>query len=52
MYYPFCEMVHIKDPLLLIGKSCPCSGGNGFPISLYEWSFTIGPLKCVDCVVK
>ena len=34
-------MVHIKDALLLIEKSSPCSGGNGFPLSLFEWSFTI-----------
>ena len=33
-------MVHIKEPLLLIGKSSPC-GGNGFPLSLSEWFFTI-----------
>ena len=38
MYYPVCGMVHIKEPLLLIGKSSPC-GGSGF--SLSEWSFTI-----------
>ena len=31
MYYPVCVMVQIKDPLLLIGKSNPCSGGSGFP---------------------
>ena len=31
---------HIKEPLLLIGKSSPC-GGSGFPLSLSEWSFTI-----------
>ena len=37
MYYPVCGMVHIKEPLLLIGKSSPCSGGSGFP----QWSFTI-----------
>ena len=36
-------MVHIKEPLLLIGKSSPCSGGNKFPLSLSEWSFTICP---------
>ena len=35
-------MVHIKEPLLLIGKSSPC-GGSGFPFSLSEWSFTICP---------
>ena len=40
MYYPVCGMVHIKEPLLLIGKSCPCHG-SGFPLSLSEWSFTI-----------
>ena len=31
---------HIKEPLL-IGKSSPCSGGSGFPLSLSEWSFTV-----------
>ena len=40
MYYPVCEMMHIKEPMLLIGKSNLCSG-NGFPLSLSEWSFTI-----------
>ena len=43
MYYPVYGMVHIKEPLLLIGKSSPCSGGSGFPLSLSEWSFTISP---------
>ena len=33
-------MMHIKEPLLLIGKSSLC-GGSGFPLSLSEWSFTI-----------
>ena len=33
-------ILHIKEPLLLIGKSNPC-GGCGFPLSLSEWSFTI-----------
>ena len=33
-------MMHIKEPLLLIGISSPC-GGSGFPLSLSEWSFTI-----------
>ena len=33
--YPVCGMVHIKEPLLLIGKSSPC-GGSGFPLSLSE----------------
>ena len=40
MCYPVCGMVHIKEPLLLIGKSSPCDG-SGFPLSLSEWSFTI-----------
>ena len=35
-------MVLIKEPLLLIGKSRQC-GGNGFPLSLSEWFFTIRP---------
>ena len=40
MCHPVCGMMHIKEPLLLIGKSSPC-GGSGFSLSLYEWSFTI-----------
>ena len=57
MCYPVCGMVHIKEPLLLIGKSSPC-GSSRFPLSLSEWSFTICPMpynhkiKCVECVVK
>ena len=42
IYYSDCEMVHIKEPLLLIGESSPC-GGSGFTHSLCEWSFTICP---------
>ena len=42
MCYPVCGMVHIKEPLLLIGKSSPC-GGTGFPFSLSVWYFTIYP---------
>ena len=42
MYNPVYEMVHIKDPLMLIGKSSPC-GSSGFPFSLFEWFFTICP---------
>ena len=38
--YPVCGMVHIKEPLLLIGKSS-LYGGSGFPFSLSEWSLTI-----------
>ena len=40
MCYPVCGMVHIKEPILLIGKSSLC-GGSGFPLSLSEWSLTI-----------
>ena len=40
MCYPVCGMVHIKEPLLLIGKISLC-GGSGFPFSLSEWSLTI-----------
>ena len=31
IYY---EVVHIKDPLLLIGKCCPGNGGSGFTLLL------------------
>ena len=49
MCYPVCGMVHIKEPLVLIGKSSPC-GGSGFPLSLSEWSLTIclTPYKTVN----
>ena len=40
MCYQVCRMMHIKERLLLIGKSIPC-GGSGIPLSLSEWSFTI-----------
>ena len=43
MCYSVYDMVHIKEPLLVIGKSSPCSGGSGFPLSLSEWSFTLCP---------
>ena len=41
MCYPFCGLVHIKELLLLIKKSSPCSGGSGFLLLLSNWSFTI-----------
>ena len=28
MCYPVCGMMHIKEPLLLIGKSSPCGGSR------------------------
>ena len=30
MCYPVCEMVHVKEPILLIGKSSPCIAGSRF----------------------
>ena len=42
MSYPVCGMVHVKEPLLLIGKGSPF-GESRFPLSLSEWSFTICP---------
>ena len=42
MCYPVCGMVHIKEPLLKIGKSSPC-GDSGFLLSPSEWSITICP---------
>ena len=36
MCYPACGMVHIKEPLLLIGKSSPY-GSSGFPLSLFKY---------------
>ena len=41
--YPVCGMVYIKESLLLIGKSSPCSGGSMSPVSLS------GPLPYVWC---
>ena len=45
--YPVCRMVHIKEPLLLIGKSSPC-GSNRFSLSLSEWSFTMNNVLSVS----
>ena len=54
-----CGMVHIKDALLLIEKSSPCSCCSGFHLSLSGRSYTIfcptphnRKIKCVECVVK
>ena len=35
MCYPLCGAMHIKDPLLLIRKSSPCSGSSRFSLSRY-----------------
>ena len=37
MCYYVCGMIHIKELMLLIEKSSPCSCGSGFPLSLFEW---------------
>ena len=42
MYYPAYGMMHIKEPLLLIGNSSLC-GDSGFTLSLSEWYFNICP---------
>ena len=47
MCNPVCGTVHIKDPLLLIGKSSPCSGNSGYPLSLSERSLTICPTSYI-----
>ena len=47
MCYPVCGMVHIKEPLLLIGKSSLC-GGSRYPLSL---SLTISKM-CWVCPSK
>ena len=31
MYYAAYVIMHIKEPLLLMGNSVPCTGGSGFP---------------------
>ena len=43
MCYPVCAMVHIKEPLLLVAKRSQYSDDSGFPLWLYQWSFTICP---------
>ena len=40
MCYPVYGMMHINEPMIVIGKCSPC-GGSGFPLSLSEWSFTM-----------
>ena len=47
MCYLVCGMMHIKETLLLIGKSSPC-GDSRFPLSLSEWFFMSGIFVQVD----
>ena len=56
MCYPVCRMVHIKEPLLLIGKSSPYRAAgflfrylNG-PLP-YVWCH-ITIIKCVECILS
>ena len=51
MCYPVCGIVHIKEPLLLIGKSGPCCG-SGFPLSRYLNGLMPYNRKYNMCVVK
>ena len=39
MFYPVCGVMHIKESLLLIGKTF--KGDSGFPLSLSGWCCTI-----------
>ena len=41
MYHSVYEMVHIKDPLLVIRKSSPWSSSSAFLLQISEWSFTL-----------
>ena len=56
--FPACGVVHIKYPLLLIGKKEAVVVAAGFLSRLPEWSFTICPtphnrkIKCVECIFK
>ena len=40
MCYTVSGIVHIKEPLLLIGNNSLC-GSSRFPLSLSKWSFTM-----------
>ena len=48
---PVCGIVHIKEPLLLIGKTSPC-GGSGFPHAIRMVLYSNHKIKCVEFVVK
>ena len=44
MCYPVCGMVHIKDPLLLIGNSSPYSGSIRSPLAI--WMVFLPYIQC------
>ena len=52
MWYPVFGMMHIKEPLLLFGKSSPCSGSSWFPLSLRGPLPYVRYIKYVKCMVK
>ena len=58
MCYPVCAMVHIKDPLLLIGKSNHLVAAAGFFSRCPNGSLQYVPtpynrkIKCAECIFK
>ena len=54
---PSVGMVHINDPLLLIGSN-PCGAGSECPVLLSEWFSSICPtphnrkIKCAQGIIK
>ena len=50
MCYPISGMMHIKEPLLLIGKSSSC-GGSRFPLSLSSTIYVM-PYNCKYSVLS
>ena len=46
MCYPFCGVVHIKEPLLLIGNSSPC-GDSGSPLPYVRRHITVKKQICL-----
>ena len=49
MCYPVCGVMHIKEPLLLIGKSSHVVMASGF---LSEWFFTIIIIRTIQCIIQ
>ena len=56
MCYPVCWMVHIKEPLLLIGKSIHIDLAAGFFFFLFFYLNCPLPyvlqINCVDCILQ
>ena len=51
MCYPDLGMMHINQPLLLIGKDSQCTL-SGFPLSRERERGPLPYVKCVECVVN